>query len=273
MGFLHSKGKYLFFLDNDTYVYKCCIENLVEVLEKDPDIGIAQPKTLIMGNPKYINTTGGFINLLGEPHLRGYLERDIGQYNQINEILYAQGSGFIIRRDAFVRVGMYDPSYYIYYDDTDLSLRIWLSGYRVVYVPSAIISHKIGFVRKNNLKKIMYYDRNKVMTLLKNLGIGRMIFYTLLAMAYILIFRVLSAIKSKNPTVLAVTIRGFYWILVNLKKIIKKRYFIQHRLRKVTDDYLMCKGLLKGSACFEKLRIFNKRDCCLQKYSTMGWLS
>jgi GT2 family glycosyltransferase len=203
IGALISRGNYLFFLDNDTYVYAGCIENLVKVLERNSTIAVAQPKTLILSNPRYFNTTGGFLNMVGEASLRGYLERDEGQYQNLDEIFYAQNSGIIIRRDVFMKVGAYDPTYYFYYDETDLCFRVWLYGYQVVYVPSAVILHKVSSVRKINLMKSFYYERNKIITLLKNLEIEHMLFYVPLAVFYSLIVKILSTLRRRNLKIFA----------------------------------------------------------------------
>lgn len=232
IGALISKGAYLFFLDNDTYIYRGCIENLVKALKNDPTIAVTQPKTLILSNPHYINTIGGFLNIIGEPSLRGYLERDVGQYNHINEVFYAQNSGFIIRRDVFMKIGMYDSSYYFYFDETDLCFRVWLYGYRVIYVPSAVILHRVGSIRKVNPVKLFYYERNKIITIIKNLETAHILVYVPLAVAYSLILRALSAVKRKNFKIVVSTIKGYLWILMNLSNIIKKDILCKEELEK-----------------------------------------
>lgn len=246
IGALISKGKYLFFLDNDTYVCKDCLEQLIKVLENDPNIAAVQPKTLILTNPKYINTAGGFMNIIGNPCLRGYLEEDKGQYSDISEIFYSQGSGFVIQKDVFINIGMYDPSYYIYFDDTDLCFRIWLYGYRVVYVPNAVLYHKIGLIRKISPRKISYYERNKIITLMKNLESKQLIIYLPIAIIYSIVVRALSAIKHRDIKILIAILRGYLWIVKNIKEIIRKRHYVQLRIRRVSDKFLIRKRVLRG---------------------------
>lgn len=246
IGALISKGVYLFFLDNDTYVCKDCVKNLIRLLRTDQTIAVIQPKTLVLSNPSYINTTGGFMNVIGEPSLRGYLKRDVGQYDHVDEVFYAQNSGFIIRRDIFMKIGMYDSSYYFYFDETDLCFRLWLNGYRVIYVPYAIILHKVSSIRKVNPAKVFYYERNKIMTLIKNLEIAHVLVYVPTAIIYSLMIRVLSVVKRRDPRIVIATIKSYLWMLINLRSIVRKRYFVQSKIRRVSDKYLLRKGLLKS---------------------------
>ena len=155
-------------------------------------------------------------------------------------------SGFIIRKDVFMNIGMFDSSYYFYFDETDLCFRVWLYGYRVVYVPTAVILHKVSSIRNINPVKVFYYERNKIITLIKNLELKHMLIYVPIAVAYLLIARLLSAIKRRKSGVIIATLMSQLWILKNLKSIIKKRYFVQFRVRRVPDSYLMCKGVLKA---------------------------
>lgn len=246
IGAIISKGKYLFFLDDDTYICKNCVEKLVKTLEEDQTVAVIQPKTLILGNPLFINTTGGFMNLIGEPVLRGYLERDKNQYNSIDEVFYAQNSGFIIRRDIFRRIGMYDSSYYFYFDETDLCFRVWLHGYRVIYNPSAIIMHKVSSIRKVNPVKVYFYQRNKILTLIKNLELVHVLIYVPLAIMHSVIMGILSSIRRRNSMIFVSVDKSHLWILQNLKNIVKKRYFVQFKIRHVPDKYLLRKGVLRG---------------------------
>jgi len=246
IGAIISKGKYLFLLDNDTYICKNCVENLVKTLEEDQTIAVVQPKTLILDKPLLINTTGGFMNLIGEPFLRGYLEKDGGQYNSIDEVFYAQNSGFIIRRDIFMRVGMYDSSYYFYFDETDLCFRVWLHGYRVVYNPYAVMMHKVSSIRKVNPVKVYFYHRNRILTLIKNLELAHVLIYIPLAIMHSVIIGILSSIRRGNPMIFVSVVKSHLWVLQNLKNIIKKRYFVQFKIRRVSDKYLIRKGILKG---------------------------
>jgi len=41
----------------------------------------------------------------------------------------------MVRRDAFKRIGGFDPDFFAYFEDTDFCWRTWLYGFKVVYVP------------------------------------------------------------------------------------------------------------------------------------------
>jgi len=92
---------------------------------------------------------------------RGIRERDTGQYNEIEYTGYITGCAMLATRECLERVGLLDPSYYIYAEDADLSLRARLAGYKLLFVPEGKMWHKVSsstggefswFKQKNKIK-------------------------------------------------------------------------------------------------------------------------
>jgi GT2 family glycosyltransferase len=122
IGSKYAHGKYLLFLNPDTFVDPDWLEGLVMVLDADETIGAAQPK-MLMPN-KIIDSAGGFMTPLGLAWCRGYNERDNNQYNEITDIFFAKGAALMVRKSIFDRVGKFDPLFFFYYEETDLCWRI-----------------------------------------------------------------------------------------------------------------------------------------------------
>jgi N-acetylglucosaminyl-diphospho-decaprenol L-rhamnosyltransferase len=57
------------------------------------------------------------------------------------EAEWVVGTGFLIRRDVYEKIGGIDESYFLYMEDVDLCARIWKAGYRVACVPGALLVH------------------------------------------------------------------------------------------------------------------------------------
>jgi len=63
------------------------------------------------------------------------------------EVASVSGALCAIRREAWDAVGGFDPDYFAYHEDVDLSLRVWCSGRKVRYVPEARCVHHYEFSR------------------------------------------------------------------------------------------------------------------------------
>ncbi len=88
------------------------------------------------------------------------------------EVFFAEGMAFAIKREVINKVGVFDDYFFMEYDDMDLSWRARLGGYKVFFVPKAIVYHARGgtvgatyFQRINN---VTWYTRNHLVTLIKN---------------------------------------------------------------------------------------------------------
>jgi GT2 family glycosyltransferase len=133
---------YILSLDNDARIHDRLIEELVEVGESDPRIGVLGPKTY--SDNGSIQCAGGSITYTQNVcKQRGLGETDRGQYERIEDVDYFPGFGFMARREVFERLRFLDETFYGYgHEDTDFCLRAAQSGYRVVYVPKAMMWHR-----------------------------------------------------------------------------------------------------------------------------------
>jgi len=136
-----SKGKYIVFFNNDIKVDPNYLTKLIEILEADKTIALAQGKLLSYYNHHRIDSVGETMDIYGNPITIGQGEIDNGQYERISEILSASGSASVVRRCVLDEIGEFDSKFYIGYEDMDISLRARLRGYRVVYIPDAVVYH------------------------------------------------------------------------------------------------------------------------------------
>ena len=74
------------------------------------------------------------------------------------------GATFAVRRDFWDELGGFDETYFLYQEDVDLSMRTWLAGKQVRYVPTAIALHNYEFARAE--AKFYYLERNRLINLL-----------------------------------------------------------------------------------------------------------
>lgn len=151
----NSNPDYLLLLNNDTVVDPEFLTELVSATEASMVIGIAGPKIYCYDQPKVLQPYArGHINfykgetqsLLNTIRSEILLRREIdeGQYNSVIEAEHIAGCCFLIKRCVLNSIGLLDESYFCYWEETDYCFRARKNGYKVVYVPTAKIWHKIG---------------------------------------------------------------------------------------------------------------------------------
>ncbi|MBN1672239.1 MAG: glycosyltransferase family 2 protein [Kiritimatiellae bacterium] len=150
---LDRGSDYVLILNNDTCADPALIAELVAVAETDTDIGIVTAKIFFYDQHDVLWYAGGYFRrgFLRSVH-RGRMEKDSGQYDEICDSPFVTGCCMLIRRKIFEEVGTFDPRFYIYSEDADLSIRTARHGYRLVYTSGARLWHKeSSSVRKNTL--------------------------------------------------------------------------------------------------------------------------
>jgi GT2 family glycosyltransferase len=193
------------------------------------EIGLVTSKILMADDPGIINTRGNSIHLTGITLCRG-LGEPREAMSQTEDVSAASGAAFAMRRDLFERLGGFDEDMFLYMEDTDLSLRAQLAGYKCRYVPDSIVLHR--YALKMTPMKVFYQERNRYLMLLKNLR-----WPTLVVLAPALFSAELIAwafVALKDRTNAGNKIRAYRWIWSNWKSILRKRAMVQS-LRTVPD--------------------------------------
>ena len=250
IGIENSKGKYIAFLDNDTEVDKDWLRELVSVLEEDYTIGAAQSK-LLLSDRKTIDTCGHYLSITGFPYEIGSGELDSGQYNEIMDIFGARSAAMFIRHSVLDQIGYFDPDYFMHSEETDLSWRVWLKNYRIVFVPTSIVYHKRGGSLNNQARNLMFYEgaKNCTKTLIKNLSPGRLLFMLPMHIFIWLALSTLFIMKGRIADGMAI-IKGILWNVSNIKKVSVDRKKVQSN-RKIKDKHLF--PVIMGNYSFSRL--------------------
>ncbi len=153
---LENGADYVLILNNDTYVDHDFLTELLKVAEKGNSVGILVPKIYFapgfeFHKDRYSQKEQGRVfwygggkmdwaNVIG--YHRGVDEVDKGQYDKTEETEIATGCCMLIKKEVFENVGLFDNKYFLYYEDSDLSVRAKNKGFKIVYVPNSIIWHK-----------------------------------------------------------------------------------------------------------------------------------
>ncbi len=132
-------------LNNDTEADPALLERLVLALEQDPAAGAAAPLILFKDPLDVIWYAGGrCVPGLGLAAHRGLRQHDRGQYRRVEPTGYLTGCCLVATRAAWEKVGLLDEGYFIYAEDADWCLRARAAGFRLLFVPTARLWHKVS---------------------------------------------------------------------------------------------------------------------------------
>jgi hypothetical protein len=167
-------------INNDTEFGPQLVEKLVAGLDQY-GADMTAPKILFHHDQARIWSAGGGFN-----PLKGYAgfhfgldEPDRGQFDQARTVEHAPACCLLARKKVFEKIGLMDPTYFVYLDDTDFCFRATRSGLRIVYLPSATLFHKASSLTGGEASEfsVRFRTRNQVYFMLKNLGFWRNLFY------------------------------------------------------------------------------------------------
>jgi GT2 family glycosyltransferase len=168
-GFQRARGKYLVLLNNDTRVRPGWLSALVAAAEADAEVGAVGAKLLFIDPPGTIQNAGVLMLDDGSGGDRGFREPDTGQYDRREEVFGACGASVLYRREMLREIGEFDETFFMYYEDTDLSWRMRLAGWKVVYEPAAVVDHvHAGSTGEWSPFFTFHVDRNRLFMILKN---------------------------------------------------------------------------------------------------------
>ena len=172
-GILNSSGDIIALLNMDTIVERNWLKGLVDVLENDEKCGLVGSKIYYPGS-KRIQHAGGRLLENGLAFHMGKNEEDKGQYDKVMEVDYLCGASIAFRRTLIEKLGgglseAYSP---MYYEDTDLALKIKNSGYKVIYSPDSVLTH-IENISNGALSYDFYYafHKNRIRFIIRNYGL------------------------------------------------------------------------------------------------------
>jgi len=115
-----------------------------------------------------LNNTGVVVGADGYGRDRGFGSADEGQFDSAEDVFAFSGTAAALRVLAAREVGSFDASFFLYYEDTDLSWRLQLAGWRVRYAPDAVVKHvHAASSDVGSVPFAFYNERNRLLMLAK----------------------------------------------------------------------------------------------------------
>lgn len=233
-------AEYVVLLNNDTEVLNArWVEDLVRVASGNPTVAAVASKMVSMNDHQILQSVGG----MSIPYWRGFVdigtcELDKNQYLDEFEPFAFCGGAALIRKSAFVDVGRFDGEMFLYFEDTDLSWRLRLAGWKVGYASGSKVAHHLGGStggRGVTPARLYYCHRNLLRAIVKNCGsslgwaLRNYLLFSFLMVSGFLIYEPTKGVK---------VIHALVWNLRNLTTAYASRLRIQSR-RKVPEREIL----------------------------------
>lgn len=170
LGYQYAKGDYIFLLNSDTLLINNAVFELVKFMEMHPEVSICGGA---LYNPEMqeCSSYGLFLPSLSlefDTLFRGVFSRKqlLRMKNEISTkgyacIGYITGADMMLRREKIEEIGLFDPEFFMYYEETEMTYRYKQKGYSSVFFPTAKIQHLEGksFAFKETREKMYFSSR------------------------------------------------------------------------------------------------------------------
>lgn len=249
-GFEFANGEFIALLNNDAEPDEYWLEELIKKINSHQEIGICASRLMIYNSDLLDSAGDGYSRAL-----RGF---KIGEgscfalFNKEEYVFGACAGAALYRRAMLSEIGFFDKEFFLIYEDTDLNFRAQLAGWKVLYVPNAIVYHKVRSSIGVMSDVAAYYSlRNSELVRIKNVP-----FYLFLRCLPELILSVIAefvyfALRYKK---ISLYFKAKWDALLMFPAMLKKRKTIL-KTRRVTDKYLLSittsvfqKGYFKSKA-------------------------
>jgi GT2 family glycosyltransferase len=219
-GARHASGHYVAFLDSDTEVEEDWLSELVNPLLVDTAQTIGATTSTIRNyfQPDVVEYGGhSRINIFGQAQASTTVQPS-------SETRAIAGASFMLPRWAINELGeLFSPLYFFWWEDLDVSWRLHTLGYRLLYVPTSVVFHRVTSraVRKGPAD-VPLKARNKYLTFYRNLTLGRFVLIFPLLFALDLVIGLGMLFGRREVRTVGATLTGVGQFLRTLPKV--RRY-------------------------------------------------
>lgn len=163
LGIRQAKGAYVLLLNPDTVVTAGALRRMVAFLDATPDAGVVGPRLLNPDGSLQLSCRAfpgrwmvfahryALLSRLfpRNPVTRRYLLTD-WEHDSIRAVDWVSGACLMTTREVLERVGLLDEGFFLFNEDVDFCKRVWAEGWKVYYVPDAVVVHQVGISRRRD---------------------------------------------------------------------------------------------------------------------------
>jgi GT2 family glycosyltransferase len=172
-GFQASRAPFLAVLNDDAVAHPEWLERLLAAMQGRPDVGMCASQVRLFGEER-LDSAAMLVARDGSSKQRGN-GRPPEDFPETEEALFPSGSAALYRRAMLDDIGLFEPSFFLYCEDTDLGLRARWAGWKCLYVAGAVVEHHYSHSAGRASKvKAYYVERNRLFVVARNFP-GRML--------------------------------------------------------------------------------------------------
>ncbi len=202
------RSKFFWILDNDVIVNENALKELTEIALKSKIIGIVGSINYFFDKPSKIWYSGWMVNWKTLYFKPVVLKEDRGlKYVNVDCV---PGCSFLIKRDVLLDIGLYDPTFFLYFNEIDLCLRTKKAGYNIVATLHSKTWHKVSSsTRKNSELKTYYTIRNFINLMKKHASPSNFILFIIQLMIMTIPRKIVSFFMCRNLKAMIFLLKGF----------------------------------------------------------------
>lgn len=153
-------SRYVLLLNSDAMVTEGALDSMMKFMDSHPEAGMINPKIVnpdmtlqpsptrlqtfwrdaVWGTILFHTPMHHFLHSLVRKYVMRSQEPGV-DYSKVNEIKWARGTCLMARNEVLKQVGFLDPNFFFGYEEQDYSLRVSQVGWRMFYVPDAVVVH------------------------------------------------------------------------------------------------------------------------------------
>lgn len=157
IGYEHSTGDIVLCLNSDTIVINGILKDMVQFIRESPnDIGVFG--IILFDNANKPNVSSGSFPLWYNEFLIKKHKKNSRPFDKVGVVDYITGADLFVRRGHVEELGLFDPDFFMYYEDTELCYRYKQKGY------NSFIADKRGIIHLEGASGTNSYRRTKTMT-------------------------------------------------------------------------------------------------------------
>ena len=179
-GLQNARGRYFLIFNSDAETPPGALAALVKFLDENPQAGAAGAQLVSPDGtlqPSWDEVPTLFDILCEQLYIPRKRRKDKNSDGKAFEVPWICGAALIVRADVFREVHGFDPAYFMYFEDTDLCVRMRQAGHPVFFVPAARVKHHLGASSGHDwqirARMIVAYNQSRYYFFTRQLGRAR----------------------------------------------------------------------------------------------------
>lgn len=172
VGLREARHPWVLAVDNDAVLEADVLVKLIEAAGSREDVALVQPRSVFADDPGRVHYDGGAFHYAGLIALRNFYrplaDAGVPEGRGVVEVDCAVSVALLCDRDLLLEFGGYDESFFILFEDLDLSYRLRLAGKRILSVEDALCHHRGGTAGisfregpRYPRSRVFYHSRNR----------------------------------------------------------------------------------------------------------------